>query len=82
MIDTNTNACMKIPVCSDGDWVIGYENCDDSNAVNGDGCSATCEVETDYECLEADKVPTGSTTGKSFCKYTKNFFVNLIYVQK
>ena len=78
MIDTSTNACMKIPVCGDGDWVLGYENCDDRNMVDGDGCSATCQVETDYECLQADKLPTG----ESFCKYTKDFVVNLLYVQK
>ncbi len=28
------------------------EQCDDSNTVNGDGCSETCEVETGWECEE------------------------------
>ena len=78
MIDTNTNTCMKIPICGDGDWIFAFEDCDDRNLINGDGCSALCLVETDYECLQADKL----STGESLCKYTKEFVVNLMYVLK
>ncbi len=36
------------PVCGDGD-VIG-EECDDGDTAPGDGCSATCTVETGFDC--------------------------------
>jgi uncharacterized protein (TIGR03382 family) len=33
------------------DGLIGVtEGCDDNNTVNGDGCSATCEIEGEYTC--------------------------------
>lgn len=36
----------KIPVVECGDGVVDVtEQCDDANVVDGDGCSATCEVE-------------------------------------
>ena len=37
------------PGCGDG--VIGSgESCDDGNTVNGDGCNASCNVETGFIC--------------------------------
>lgn len=36
-------------VCGDGIW-SGYEGCDDGNTQSGDGCSATCQVESGYRC--------------------------------
>lgn len=35
------------PVCGDGmiDSTEGYENCDDGNRIDDDGCSATCRLE-------------------------------------
>lgn len=43
--------------CGDG-LVMGNEACDDGNAVSGDGCSATCQVEPGYEC---EQPPLGDT---------------------
>ncbi len=37
------------PVCGDGLVGMG-EACDDGNLTAGDGCSATCTVETNYDC--------------------------------
>ena len=36
-------------VCGDG-WVDPGEACDDDNAIDGDGCSATCGIEDGYKC--------------------------------
>jgi cysteine-rich repeat protein len=36
-------------VCGDAMWG-GNEQCDDGNAVAGDGCSAECQVEPHYAC--------------------------------
>jgi len=36
-------------VCGDGIVSLG-EECDDGNFVSGDGCSAVCEVESDFFC--------------------------------
>jgi cysteine-rich repeat protein len=32
--------------------IYHYEACDDGNAVSGDGCSGTCEVEAGYLCAQ------------------------------
>ncbi len=39
-------------VCGDG-TKEGAEACDDSNTTAGDGCSATCTVESGYSCTDA-----------------------------
>jgi cysteine-rich repeat protein len=38
--------------CRDG-LVLGSEQCDDGNAVSGDGCSATCQVEDGFNCARS-----------------------------
>jgi cysteine-rich repeat protein len=42
------------PVCGDGELAIG-EMCDDGNFVSGDGCSASCQIESGFAC----SAPTG-----------------------
>ena len=37
-------------VCGDG-LRVGAEGCDDGNTVDGDGCSAVCSVEANFECV-------------------------------
>ena len=37
--------------------------CDDGNLEDGDGCSSTCTVETNFRCLN------GSSSGPSVCVY-------------
>jgi fibro-slime domain-containing protein len=40
------------PALSCGDGVLeGSEACDDGNTTAGDGCTASCKVETDWACL-------------------------------
>ena len=46
-------------VCGDG-VVNAKEKCDDSNTADGDGCSATCAIETGFWCTE-------DAVGKSTC---------------
>ncbi|MCB9561159.1 MAG: DUF4215 domain-containing protein [Kofleriaceae bacterium] len=41
------------PLCGNG-VVDAGEACDDGACVDGDGCSATCQVEAGYECDDAD----------------------------
>ncbi len=38
--------------CGDG-LVAGMEACDDGNAVGGDGCSASCNIEAGFQCTPA-----------------------------
>jgi cysteine-rich repeat protein len=38
-------SCNRIPTCGDG-LVDAPETCDDSNTASGDGCSATCQLES------------------------------------
>jgi cysteine-rich repeat protein len=42
------------PICGDGALDIG-EMCDDGNSSNGDGCSASCQVEDGFAC----SIPSG-----------------------
>ncbi|KAM8849560.1 pappalysin-2 [Spinachia spinachia] len=35
--------------CGDG-FIQGAEECDDSNLLDGDGCSKSCQKETDFNC--------------------------------
>lgn len=46
-------------LCADN-RVTGNEGCDDGNTTPGDGCSATCAVETGYECVGEPSVCTVS----------------------
>jgi cysteine-rich repeat protein len=39
----------NVPVCGDG-TIATSEVCDDGNTAEGDGCSATCDFESGWEC--------------------------------
>ena len=52
------SACMSI--CGDGRRV-DTEECDDTNTINGDGCSRDCEVEAGWYCT------VGTSSARSFC---------------
>ena len=41
----------------------GYEQCDDGDKTGGDGCSATCRIETGYHCTQDSDV-SDCTKGK------------------
>jgi cysteine-rich repeat protein len=43
--------------CGDG-VMLGDEACDDGNVVDGDGCSATCTLETGFDCTGVPTVCT------------------------
>jgi len=45
--DANPAACLPPGVCGDGKPGLG-ESCDDGNKKDGDGCSATCQIEAPY----------------------------------
>lgn len=45
----NTGSAVCESICGDG-IVTGIEQCDDGNGADGDGCSASCEVEPGYNC--------------------------------
>ena len=59
-----TSQCSEI--CGDGR--VFYQQCDDGNTVNGDGCSSTCKIEPHYKCLN------GSQTHQSNCIYNGHDF--------
>ncbi|MBQ9394419.1 MAG: DUF4215 domain-containing protein [Proteobacteria bacterium] len=53
-----TTDCKRVNYCGDG-HVSKEEGCDDGGTVDGDGCSADCQVEKNYACKNDD--------GKSVC---------------
>ncbi|HIJ09571.1 MAG TPA: hypothetical protein HA368_02420, partial [Nanoarchaeota archaeon] len=40
--------------CGDGIWFKGYEECDDKNLINGDGCSSTCVLQPEAYFLDSN----------------------------
>ncbi len=50
------------PVCGNG-TKTSLEGCDDSNTTAGDGCSATCTVETGYSCTGTTPSVCSTTCG-------------------
>ena len=50
--------------------------CDDGNLINGDGCSSTCQIETDYTCVG------GSTTSASACSFSGTININIVSMTK
>ncbi|HEU0032639.1 MAG TPA: DUF4215 domain-containing protein [Kofleriaceae bacterium] len=66
--------CAPPPVCGDGHVDEG-EECDDGNTTSGDGCSATCEIETPPCCGDGHVDPgeecdDGNTTSGDGCSAT------------
>ncbi|CAD8090863.1 unnamed protein product [Paramecium sonneborni] len=49
--DQQTQSC--VPICGDG-LVNGYEQCDDGNLIENDGCNNTCEFQCHFACLNCD----------------------------
>lgn len=49
----SSNTCA--PICGDG-MIVGSEQCDDNNTVNGDGCSSVCAVESTFYCVGTPSV--------------------------
>jgi fibro-slime domain-containing protein len=45
-----TSGCLVANLCGNGTLNGPGETCDDGNVVGGDGCSATCQVESDWIC--------------------------------
>ncbi|HPH69083.1 MAG TPA: DUF642 domain-containing protein, partial [Kofleriaceae bacterium] len=45
-------------ICGDGTKEAGTEACDDGNSVSGDGCSATCTLESGFTCQDFDPLAT------------------------
>ena len=48
------NVCEIDISCSNGALDSAKEECDDSNAIDGDGCSIRCTVEEGYKCTRID----------------------------
>lgn len=41
----------KLTINDVPDGLSGYKACDDGNLINGDGCSASCSVEKNFNCV-------------------------------
>ncbi len=39
-----------LDACGDGKRISSYEECDDGNSENGDGCNSKCIVERNNKC--------------------------------
>jgi MYXO-CTERM domain-containing protein len=53
-VDEETGASLCGVVCGDGVWVEGYEECDDGNNDDFDGCDGDCVVEEGWDCVNED----------------------------
>eukprot|EP00928_Gymnodinium_smaydae_P058539 TRINITY_DN4173_c0_g3_i1.p1 TRINITY_DN4173_c0_g3~~TRINITY_DN4173_c0_g3_i1.p1 ORF type:complete len:4825 (-),score=897.58 TRINITY_DN4173_c0_g3_i1:121-14595(-) len=50
IVNGEAKADVCSPLCGDGNFTIGLEECDDGNREDDDGCSAECKVEKGYDC--------------------------------
>ena len=68
-------SCSSGGICGDG-TVANWENCDDSNTLDNDGCSSTCEVEVDT--ADMVYVPSGNFLmgDSSFSVYVDAFYID------
>ncbi|MBK9037474.1 MAG: DUF4215 domain-containing protein [Myxococcales bacterium] len=84
----NTQACnldCTVPACGDGKTnraftpagAAGPEQCDDSNTTAGDGCSATCQIETCgnmvVEAINGEQCDDGNLVDTDACRNTCQF---------
>ncbi|OGH78657.1 MAG: hypothetical protein A2301_01085 [Candidatus Magasanikbacteria bacterium RIFOXYB2_FULL_40_13] len=53
--------------CGDGEINNPPENCDQGNTVSGDGCSATCQEESGFECTGTRDSTCDSVSGDGIC---------------
>jgi cysteine-rich repeat protein len=63
-----TQYCENKTGCGDG-YKIATEACDDRNTVNGDGCSSTCTIETNYTCIHGTMGSSCSSCGNGLVEY-------------
>jgi cysteine-rich repeat protein len=57
----------RLPDCGDG-TTQEYEGCDDGNVIDGDGCSATCRIETGSSgCTEDEDCVPGAVCDEGLC---------------
>ena len=47
--DTPITGATSQTICGNG-LIENSESCDDGNTLYNDGCSSTCEIESDYSC--------------------------------
>jgi len=64
--------------CGDGINPQGNSTtyCDDGNLNGGDGCSATCAVETNFGCF----VPPGQTV--SYCSPVRSYSLKYLWTER
>ena len=48
-------------ICGDG-LDYGFNECEDGNKEDGDGCSSQCKIETNYKCVRGTYTSKGSCT--------------------
>lgn len=62
--DSDCTAVCAPPTCGDG-LIAGTEECDDGNAVTGDGCTPECVVELEVLCPTVPVLALGENTGSN-----------------
>lgn len=69
-----TAAAVCDEICGDGRLFV--LPCDDGNLIDGDGCSSTCQIETNFACVN------GTAATPSVCSYTLPFNIELDKITK
>lgn len=65
LVIVHTSAAPTTPIkagCGDG-ILLSTEECDDGNTVSGDGCSASCTIESGFQCSSGQPSLCWSTCG-------------------
>jgi len=55
---------MSLAGCGNGKWYeMDYEECDDFNLEDGDGCNHLCQIEQYWYCVNGDESVVGGEEG-------------------
>ena len=68
-------------ICGDKVIINEFEQCDDGNFIDGDGCSSSCTVEKDFKCVNIISYSSCSYTGVLDIKlisWEKNSYCNCL----
>ena len=74
------NRCIIGSVCGDGKLNKTFEECDDANGNNNDGCSKDCKIQSNYHCYQyTDHMGIISTM---YCAYNRTLDIKLLTLEK
>ena len=74
------NRCIIGSICGDGILNKTFQECDDGNRIDRDGCGKDCRVENNYNCH--DYIDQTGTPTTIYCAYNRTLNLELLSLEK